>query len=494
MKNSTYSPSLEEFTKLSEGSRCVPVYRDILADTETPVSAFLKIDDGSDAFLFESVEGGEKWGRYSFLGISPRATFMSRGNVVEIVENGSVRRVEGDPIELLREFISPYEAAHFEGMSRFYGGAVGYMGYDMVRLFETLPSDASDELDLPDSFFMIADIVLIFDNLESRIRIVSNIPVDSETPPAELYGRAKERINGVVARLKEGKIPPVRNSEISGDGIVSNCTRDGFVEAVNTAKEYIRAGDIIQVVLSQRFQTELDVEPFDIYRALRLVNPSPYMFFIRLGGVELVGSSPEILVRVEGDDIDVRPIAGTRPRGKSEKEDVEYERELLGDAKERAEHIMLVDLGRNDIGRVSETGSVEVNEFMVVERYSHVMHIVSNVHGTLEEGSDALDALRACFPAGTLTGAPKIRAMEIIDEMEPCRRGPYGGAVGYIGFSGNMDMCITIRTILIKDGKIYIQAGAGIVADSDPDAEFQETINKAKGMLKAVEIARAGLE
>ncbi|MFQ5587185.1 MAG: anthranilate synthase component I family protein, partial [Thermodesulfobacteriota bacterium] len=282
--------------------------------------------------------------------------------------------------------------------------------------------------------------------------------------------------------------------DISGEDIVSNCTRDGFVGAVKSAKEYIRAGDIIQVVLSQRFQTELDVEPFDVYRALRLVNPSPYMFFLRLGDVELVGSSPEILVRVEGRDIDVRPIAGTRPRGKSDTEDIEYERELLGDAKERAEHIMLVDLGRNDIGRVSETGSVEVNEFMVVERYSHVMHIVSNVHGTLAEGKDALDALRACFPAGTLTGAPKIRAMEIIDEMEPCRRGPYGGAVGYIGFSGNMDMCITIRTILIKGGKIYIQAGAGIVADSDPESEFQETINKARGMLKAVEIARAGLE
>ena len=296
----------------------MPVYRDILADTETPVSAFLKIDDGSDAFLFESVEGGEKWGRYSFLGIAPRATFMSRGNVVEIVENGSARRVEGDPIELLREFISPYEAAHFEGMSRFYGGAVGYMGYDMVRLFETLPSDASDELDLPDSFFMIADIVLIFDNLESRIRIVSNVPLDSETPHAKLYEGAKERINGVVARLKEGKIPPVRNRDLSGEDIVSNCTRDGFVRAVKTAKEYIRAGDIIQVVLSQRFQTKLDVEPFDVYRALRLVNPSPYMFFLRLGDVELVGSSPEILVRVEGSDIDVRPIAGTRPRGKND--------------------------------------------------------------------------------------------------------------------------------------------------------------------------------
>ena len=341
---------------------------------------------------------------------------------------------------------------------------------------------------------MIADTVLIFDNLQSRIRVVSNVPVESSTPPADLYEGAKERIDGVVARLREGKVPAASNRELSGEDIVSNWSRDEFTGAVNRAKEYIRAGDVIQVVLSQRFQTELDVEPFDVYRSLRLVNPSPYMFFLRLGDVELVGSSPEILVRVEGDDIDVRPIAGTRPRGKSEREDVEYERELISDAKERAEHIMLVDLGRNDIGRVSKTGSVAVDEFMVVERYSHVMHIVSNIHGTLAEGKDALDALRACFPAGTLTGAPKIRAMEIIDEMEPCRRGPYGGAVGYIGFSGNMDMCITIRTILIKNDTIYIQAGAGIVADSNPESEFQETINKAKGMLKAVEIARAGLE
>ncbi|MFQ5329772.1 MAG: anthranilate synthase component I [Thermodesulfobacteriota bacterium] len=494
MKKSVYSPSLAEFAKLSAEKRCIPVYRDIVADTDTPVSAFLKIDDGCDAFLFESVEGGEKWGRYSFLGIAPRATFKSMGRVVEIVEDGMARCVEGDPLELLRDFISPYETAHVEGMARFYGGAVGYMGYDMVRLFEALPSDAGEELDLPDSFFMIADTVLIFDNLQSRIRVVSNVPVGNSTSPADLYERAKERIDGVIARLREGKIPAVSNRELSGEDIVSNWSRDEFTGAVDRAKEYIRAGDIIQVVLSQRFQTDLDVEPFDVYRSLRLVNPSPYMFFLRLGDVELVGSSPEILVRVEGSDIDVRPIAGTRPRGKSEREDVEYERELIGDAKERAEHIMLVDLGRNDIGRVSKTGSVAVDEFMVVERYSHVMHIVSNVHGTLEEDCDALDALRACFPAGTLTGAPKIRAMEIIDEMESCRRGPYGGAVGYIGFSGNMDMCITIRTILIKNNTIYIQAGAGIVADSDPESEFQETINKAKGMLKAVEIARAGLE
>ncbi|MFQ5585652.1 MAG: anthranilate synthase component I [Thermodesulfobacteriota bacterium] len=479
---------------MSKKGTCVPVYRDILADMETPVSAFLKIDDGGNAFLFESVEGGEKWGRYSFLGIAPRAVFKSRGREVEIVEDGSVKRLEGDPLSLLREFISPYEAVHIEGMPRFYGGAVGYLGYDMVRLFEKLPATVEEDLDMPDSFFMLADVVLIFDGLENRIRIVSNVHFNDNTPPGELYETATGKIEGVVSRLQSGRLPPVKGCGVSGGEITSNFTKDAFVKAVEKSKEYIRAGDIIQVVISQRFQTEHDVESFNIYRALRLVNPSPYMFFLRLDDIELVGSSPEILVRVEGRDIDVRPIAGTRPRGRSEEEDRDYEEELLGDAKERAEHIMLVDLGRNDIGRVSETGSVEVNEFMAVERYSHVMHIVSNVHGILKENRDAMDALRACFPAGTLTGAPKIRAMEIIEEVEPCRRYTYGGAVGYIGFSENMDMCITIRTILIKGGKIYIQAGAGIVADSDPESEYNETINKAKGMLKAVEMARAGLE
>ena len=474
--------------------QCVPVYRDILADRETPVSAFLKVDNGGDAFLFESVERGEKWGRYSFLGISPRAIFKSRGKEIEIIEKGSSKRYKGDPLDHLRRFIAPFETGHVEGMPLFCGGAVGYMGYDMVKMFEKLPSTARDELDVPDSFFMLADSVLIFDALESKIRVVSNIPLSGDVSPEDAYEEAKKKIDDVVGLLKEGTPRPPDEWKGAGEEVLSNFTRDDFIDAVNRSKEYILAGDIIQVVISQRFQAELDVAPFTIYRALRLVNPSPYMFFLRLGDIELVGSSPEVLVRVEEGGIDVRPIAGTRPRGGNEGEDQANEAELINDEKERAEHIMLVDLGRNDVGRVAKTGSVSVNEFMAIERYSHVMHIVSNVHGVLDGKNDALDALRACFPAGTLTGAPKIRAMEIIDEIEPCRRGPYGGAVGYIGFSGNLDMCITIRTILIKGGKLYIQAGAGIVADSDAESEYWETINKAKAMLKAVKMARAGLE
>jgi anthranilate synthase component 1 len=494
MKEAVYYPSLNEFLEIAEKGRCVPVYREILADTETPVSAFLRIDDGGSSFLFESAEGGEKWGRYSFLAISPRATFASSGNKVEIVENGSIRRMKGDPLDLLRDFIAPYKTSQVEGLPRFYGGAVGYMGYEMVRLFERLPDTSTKDIDIPDSFFMLADTVLIFDNLESKIKIVSNIYISKADNLKELYENAVAKIDSLVSRIKNRPLPSFKSRELSGAEIVSNFSKRDFLDAVSKSKEYIRAGDIIQVVISQRFQTLLDVDPFYIYRALRLVNPSPYMFFMRLGAIELIGSSPEVLVRVEGRDIDVRPIAGTRPRGKDEEEDKLFENELINDSKERAEHIMLVDLGRNDIGRVSEIGSIEVNEFMVIEKYSHVMHIVSNIHGILKEGKDSLDALRACFPAGTLTGAPKIRAMEIIEEIEPSKRSAYGGTVGYLGFSGNMDMCITIRTIIIKDGKVYVQAGAGIVADSDPEAEYKETVIKAKGMLKAVEIARKGLE
>lgn len=494
MKKTVYYPSLKEFVKIAEKDRCVPVYRNILVDTETPVSAFLRIDDGGSSFLFESAEGGEKWGRYSFLAISPRATFKSSGDEVEIVEDGSVRKMKGDPLDLLREFIAPYKSAQVEGLPRFYGGAVGYMGYEMARLFERLPDTSTKDIDIPDSFFMLADTVLIFDNLESKMKIVSNIYISKDDNTEELYKNAVAKIDSLVSRLKNRSIPSLRSRDLSGVEIVSNFSKRDFLDAVTKSKEYIRAGDIIQVVISKRSQTSLDVDPFSIYRALRFVNPSPYMFFLRLDGIELVGSSPEVLVRVEGRDIDVRPIAGTRPRGSEEEEDRRLENELINDCKERAEHIMLVDLGRNDVGRVSEIGSIEVNEFMIIERYSHVMHIVSNIHGILKEGKDPLDALRACFPAGTLTGAPKIRAMEIIEEIEPSKRGAYGGTVGYLAFSGNMDMCITIRTILIKDGKIYIQAGAGVVADSDPEAEYEETVNKAKGMLKAIEIAREGLE
>jgi anthranilate synthase component 1 len=491
MKKLNYFPSLEDFKEKALTSNIVPVYRDILADTETPVSAFMKIDDGGEAFLLESVEGGEKWGRYSFLGTSPMAVIKSKGRRVEIVEGGKTSVEEGDPIGVLKGFLSRYRAAEVEGAPRFFGGAIGYIGYDIVRHIARLPDTAARDLDLNELFFIITDTFLVFDNMEHKIKVVCNAYIDEGSDPEEVYRNSVEKIEVLAGRLREGKVPS-RLAPSGTDGVHSNFSKDDFLEAVRRVKRYITEGDIIQSVISQRFETELDCEPFDIYRSLRVINPSPYMFFLRLGGVVLAGSSPEILVRVEGNDINVRPIAGTRRRGADETEDRSLEEELLGDPKEKAEHIMLVDLGRNDVGRVSEAGTVNVDEFMVTEKYSHVMHIVSNVRGRMRDGLDAFDALRACFPAGTLTGAPKIRAMEIIEEMEPCKRGIYGGSVGYFGFSGNMDICITIRTVVIKDGCIYVQAGAGIVADSDPEKEYEETVNKAKGILKAVEMAREG--
>lgn len=496
MENIRYFPSLEGFIDMAKKGNLIPVFREIMADMETPVSAFKSIDKGGSAFLLESVEGGEKWGRYSLLGVEPKVIFKSKGDNIEIIANGKKSRIKGSPISVLREMLSRYKPVATDELPRFYGGAVGYIGYDMVRFFEDLPDISSSDIQSHDAFFVITETLLIFDNLEHKIRIVANAFIGDKDNPADVYKKATKKIDALIKRLKNkgtGQKVEVRRKNTCKD-VISNFSKNKFVGGVLKAKEYIQAGDIIQVVLSQRFETGLDVDPFDIYRALRVINPSPYMFYLRLDGMELIGSSPEILVRVDGKDIDVRPIAGTRPRGRDEAEDKRLEDELLKDPKEIAEHIMLVDLGRNDIGRVAETGSVSVNEFMVVERYSHVMHIVSNVHGRLRKNKDSFDALRACFPAGTLTGAPKVRAMEIIEEIEPAKRGAYGGSVGYFGFSGNMDMAITIRTLVVKSGKIYIQAGAGIVADSVPEKEYQETINKSKAMLKAVEMAREGLE
>ncbi len=484
----TTIPSVKEFETRTEEGNLIPIYREVFVDTETPVSAYLKIG-GRMSFLLESVEGGEKWGRYSFIGIHPRVVFRSKGRVVEIEERGRLERREGDPLDLLRDLLKGFKPVEVEGLPRFYGGAVGYLGYDMVRFFERLPEIAKRDIDTYDSFFIIPDTLLIFDNLSHKAKIVSN----AYGGDREAYREAEERIEEVIRRL-EGPLRPrerkVREGELR---FKSNMERERFLKAVERAKGYIEEGDVVQVVLSQRFETDLQVDPFDIYRALRVINPSPYMFFLNLDDMYLIGSSPEILVRLEGRNIVTRPIAGTRPRGRDEEEDRRLEEELLNDPKEIAEHIMLVDLGRNDLGRVAEIGTVTVDELMTVERYSHVMHIVSNVRGILKEGEDAFSVLRACFPAGTLTGAPKVRAMEIIEELEPCRRGVYGGSVGYFGFSGNMDMCITIRTLLVKGGKVYIQAGAGIVADSIPEGEYEETVNKAKGMLKAVELAGKGL-
>ncbi|MCK9418477.1 MAG: anthranilate synthase component I [Nitrospirae bacterium] len=494
-----FQPSLEDFKKKAKQGNLIPVYREILADMETPVSAFQKIDDGRHSFLLESMEGGEKWARYSFLGSRPSVVIRSLGRTVEVIRDGKTRKsfFKRDPLEVVKKVLSAYVPVPDPSLPRFFGGAVGFMGYDVVRFFEELPGLEKSGLDIPDVFFMITDTLVIFDNITHMIKVVSNAHVKGRSAEAA-YREATKKINALVRKLKtggRGQGAGVRGRQKAKEHqLTSNFTKAQYEEAVLKAKEYIKAGDIFQVVPSQRFQTKINVEPYEIYRALRLVNPSPYMYFLRCGDATVVGASPEVMVRLEGGTIDLRPIAGTRRRGATEEEDKALAGELLADPKERAEHIMLVDLGRNDVGRVSEPGSVKVSELMVVERYSHVMHIVSNVRGKLSPGNDSYDVIRACFPAGTVSGAPKIRAMQIIDELEPTRRGPYAGAVGYFGFSGNMDTCITIRTLVIKEGVAYIQAGGGVVADSDPAAEYQETVNKAKAMLRAVEMAEKGLD
>ncbi|MBI5887959.1 MAG: anthranilate synthase component I [Deltaproteobacteria bacterium] len=492
MEKAKYLPSFEVFKDKARQGAAVPVFRDILADMDTPVSAFRKIDRGGNAFLLESVEGGEKWGRYSILGANPSAVLRSKGRRIEIIEDGVSREEEGDPLDALKRLTTRYKTAPIEGAPRFSGGAIGYMGYDVVRHIERLPDSAPRELDVYDLFFIFTDTFIVFDNVEHRIKVISNAFINETSDLENEYAKAKGKIDALIEVLTAANVPSKTQGKAAAgtDEIKSNFTRDGFCKAVEKAKEYIAAGDIIQTVLSQRFSAKLESDPFDIYRALRVVNPSPYLFFLRLDDLTIAGSSPELLVRVDGDEVNVKPIAGTRKRGRDAEEDAELEAELLRDPKERAEHIMLVDLGRNDLGRICAAGTVEVDELMSVERYSHVMHIVSNVRGRLREGCSTFEALRSCFPAGTLTGAPKIRAMQIIEELEPSKRGVYGGAVGYFGYSGNMDMCIAIRTMVIKDGRIYVQAGAGIVADSVPEKEYEETQNKAMGVFKAIEMAR----
>ena len=500
-------PDLEEFKSLSSKGNLVPVYKEILADMDTPVSAYLKLG-GSPSFLLESVVGGEKWARYSFLGSRPSKVIRSWGQRVEIKDDKKrIRRFEvEDPLELIKKEVTAYTPVDVKGLPRFYGGLVGYIGYDMVRFFERIPDQKRPGLDLPDMFFMVTDTMLIFDSLKQKIKIVSNVCLDGKDPEVA-YLEAAKKIQGVIERLKnsgdkqraKSTEHSVKSKKIKNPGLIvesapsgyssSFITKNDFEQAVLRGKEYIMSGDVVQVVLSQSFERDSYTDPFNIYRALRVINPSPYMYYIDTGDAKIVGSSPEILVRLEGKKIVLRPIAGTRKRGETEKEDKSLEEELRKDPKEIAEHIMLVDLGRNDVGRVAEIGSVKVNELMNVERYSHVMHLVSNVEGDLRDGLDAFDVLRSCFPAGTVTGAPKVRAMEIIEELEPTRRGPYAGAAGYFSYSGNMDTCITIRTLVIKDNKVYVQAGAGIVADSIPEREYAETVNKAMGMMRAVDMA-----
>src|SRR5579884_838907 len=490
------TPSFDLFCRKAKEGNLIPVYREILADTETPVSAYLKIATGDYAYLLESVEGGEKWGRYSFIGVDPSTLIQSKGDRIEIIRDGKITQIATgeNPLLVLKNLLSEYKPVEVEGLPRFFGGAVGYIGYDMVRFFEPIRFKSNDWAN-PDLYFLLTDTLLIFDNVKHRIKVVSNAFIQDDNLK-ETYQRAVEKIDDLIARLRrpldwEGTtLSPGRKPAAPK----SNFTRDEFKKAVLSAKEYIKAGDIFQVQISQRFSTEISSDPFMVYRALRSINPSPYMFFLKFGRLHLVGTSPEVLVRLEGKQAETRPIAGTRRRGMSFQEDQALEKELLADPKERAEHVMLIDLGRNDLGRVCEYGTVKVDELMVIERYSHVMHIVSNVVGRLDDRKDAFDLLQACFPAGTVTGAPKIRAMEIIDELEPEGRGLYAGAVGYFSFQGNMDTCITIRTIIIDGHQATVQAAAGIVADSDPDREYEETVNKAKAMLTAIQMAEQGLE
>ncbi len=487
------TPSASDFVTLAGRGNLVPVFREILADTETPVSAFLKVARGDHSFLLESVQGGEKWARYSFLGTEPAAIFTSRDGTVTLHEHGRDPRSwqVRDPLEALKEILAAYRPVALPELPRFFGGAVGYIAYDAVRAFERLPATLPDDLGLPELYFVVPATVLVFDNVAQSIKVVVNVDLrDPDTDPHAAYDAAVARIEEIVRRLGNALCFPDAVRAVDEPlAVRANLSAGEYGAMVERAKEYIRAGDVIQVVLAQRMEAPLRAAPFNVYRALRTVDPSPYMFYLQLGEQILVGASPEVMVRVEDGEVTVRPIAGTSPRGTVELEDVELERALLADPKEIAEHIMLLDLGRNDVGRVAAVGSVEVTERLVIERYSHVMHIVSNVRGRLAQGRDCFDAFRATFPAGTLSGAPKIRAMEIIEELEPVRRGVYGGAVGYFGWTGTMDTCIAIRTMLIKNGTVYLQAGAGIVADSDPEREHAECVNKARGMLQALKRA-----
>ncbi len=473
-----YYPTLEEVKKRQIEGTLIPVYREIVADLETPVSAFLKISHGGYSFLLESVEGGERLARYSFIGTEPYNVLATK--------TGD----KSNPLPLIAKELKKYKMVPATDLPRFCGGAVGYLSYETATRFEELPSPSSDPLGLPESLFMFIDTMLVFDHVTHKIKVLSHVHLDGEIEKE--YQKAINKIEALVGRLSQPlkpkhyvKSPPTHRD----NALSSNFSKDEFEASVEKIKRYITAGEAIQVVLSQRLAQPIDIAPFEIYRALRTLNPSPYMFFLDLKDFCIIGTSPEILVRVDDDMVMTRPLAGTRPRGKSLDEDTVLEQELRHDEKECAEHIMLVDLGRNDIGRVSEPGTVEVSDLMNVERYSHVMHLVTHVQGKLRQDLDAIDALQACFPAGTVSGAPKIRAMEIIAELEPEKRGPYAGAVGYFSFSGNMDMAIAIRTMIVANGTAYVQAGCGIVYDSIPEREYQETMNKAQALLKAIEQA-----
>jgi anthranilate synthase component I len=504
-----YSPTLEEFRKLAAHGNLIPVMRRLLADFDTPLSAYRKIRGQGESFLFESVEGGEHIGRYSFVGCNPRAVIRQQGNRVQVIEGGKVseeltvdvtaatevgtdKRVR-DGLAVVERLLRRFRAVPVPGQPRFTGGAVGFIAYEFIHDVEpVVPRPSRDDLNTPTMYFLIADELLIFDRVNQTITVLVNAVLDEAKSPDEAYENAVAEVERIVSLLEQPleQTPVSVPRDVPAIPFESNVPKEKFFANVLKAKEYITGGDIIQIVGSQRFSTPVTASPIDIYRAARSINPSPYMFLLELDGFSLVGASPEIHVRCENGRVEIRPIAGTRPRGKTDAEDGANEKELLADPKERAEHVMLVDLARNDLGRVCDFGSVQVKDLMIIERYSHVMHIVSQVEGRLSEGKTPYDLMRATFPAGTLSGAPKVRAMQIISELEGIQRGPYGGCVGYFSFSGNLDCCITIRTALIKDGKAYIQAGGGWVNDSTPEGEYQETVNKAKAMIKAVALAQ----
>jgi anthranilate synthase component 1 len=495
-------PSEKDFLKLAKKGNLIPVYKEILADTETPVSAYFKIAAGSRySFLLESVEGEEKVARFSFLARDPEIIFEAKGGKAKITrfseESTNIRDMELSrafgPMDALRDIMKPFKFVPVEGIPPFCGGMVGYFGYDTVRFFERLPDLNKDDLKLPDMLLVLAKNIILFDHRQHKIKLISCVYTGREgsnEAVSKAYRTAVKKINKQAEELEQPLVLPKKKITRSGmPKAVSNFTRDEYLQAVRKAKKEIHAGEIIQVVPSQRFKVKFSGDPFYIYRALRSMNPSPYMYYLNFNGIHIAGSSPELLVRCENGIVETRPIAGTRPRGRDDKQDRELMDDLLRDPKEKAEHIMLVDLGRNDLGRVCETGTVKVTDFMTIEKYSHVMHIVSNVRGQLAKNKDSLDVLSAAFPAGTLTGAPKIRAMEIIEGLESVKRGPYGGCIGYLGFTGNLDTCITIRTVVVNKGTAYVQAGGGVVADSDPATEYQETLNKAKAQLHAIELA-----
>ena len=492
------SLSKSEFDQYAaQGFNRIPLMREVLADLDTPLSTYLKLASGPYSYLFESVHGGEKWGRYSIIGLPCRTVVRVFGTEITVERDGDIveREIVDDPLAYIRQFKERYHMPEIHHLPRFTGGLVGYFGYEIVRFIEPRLGELAkpDEIGAPDILLLVSDEVVVFDNLAGKLYVVIHVNPAIE----DAYDQASRRLDDLVAHLRDAApVPaaPATPQEITETDFVSGFKRDAFEAAVEKSREYIRNGDIMQVVLAQRLSIPFDCAPLDLYRALRTLNPSPYMYFLDLKDFHIVGSSPEILVRLEEDLVTLRPIAGTRRRGRDEADDQRLEKELLGDPKERAEHLMLMDLGRNDVGRVAQTGSVCVTEKMLIERYSHVMHIVSNVTGKLCDGMDAIDVLRATFPAGTVTGAPKVRAMEIIDELEPVYRGVYSGAVGYISWSGNMDTAIAIRTAVIKDGRLYIQAGAGIVADSVPAYEWNETMSKARAIFRAVSMAAAGLD